>query len=131
MSIQKSMLLITSLWGEDKTFRMIPITPEAPYNEVIWDLDQQVLIVISKVKKDAFKTIQKLDDSGSPMYMKELAVNRQLKPKTERRIIETWYEYFVKETSEIKDFVNLFAINAETFDIASYLSKEATPVPTV
>jgi hypothetical protein len=50
--MNKSMMLITSAWGSKKTFKLIPISPECPYNEAIFDVDNKVLAVISKQKKE-------------------------------------------------------------------------------
>ena len=32
----KNMLLITSYWGDKDTFKMIPLTEDCPYSEVIY-----------------------------------------------------------------------------------------------
>ena len=49
--MNNSMMLITSSWGAKKTFKMIPVEKDCPYNECIYDLDSKVLAVIGKESK--------------------------------------------------------------------------------
>ena len=49
--MNKSMMLVTSSWGPRKTFKLMPITPDAIYNEGIFDPDSKVLALIGKEKK--------------------------------------------------------------------------------
>ena len=56
------MMLVTSSWGNNKTFKMIPVTPESVYNEAIFDLDSKVLALISKEKKESMHMVAKLND---------------------------------------------------------------------
>ena len=46
--MNNSMMIITSSWGQQKTFKMIPMTLECPYNEAIYDPQAGVLALISK-----------------------------------------------------------------------------------
>ncbi len=62
--MQKSMMCIHSSWNKGKTFRMIPVHVDCPYNEVIYDKDQHVLAVISKECKEAFQLVPKMTEKG-------------------------------------------------------------------
>ena len=49
--MNKTMMLVTSTWDREKTFKLIPVSPDSPYNEGIFDPENKVLAVISKEKK--------------------------------------------------------------------------------
>lgn len=116
----KSMLLTTSRWGEQPTFKMIPVALEAPFNEVIFDPEQKVLAIVGKEKKQTFHMLPKLDDKGRLMPL----TNKRVDGKDyaeERRLIETYYEYFVEDKQEIIDFIKHFALNAGSYDFVQYV----------
>lgn len=113
--LEKSMMLITSSWNNDKTFKMIPVSSNCPYVECIYDPKAKVLAVMSTVKKNLFHMVPKLDPNGDPEFRKVPAKDG-VPVKQERRTIETFQEYYVETASEIKDFINGFAINADSFD---------------
>lgn len=112
--MQKTMMLVSSTWGEHKTFKLIPVSADAPYNEVIFDVDNKVLAVISKEKKQTFHMMPKLDDTGSVIPLKNKRTGNKDYAE-ERRVLETFYEYFIEELPEITEFINLFALNADSF----------------
>lgn len=128
--MNKSMLLVTSTWGNRKTFRLIPVTPTAPYNECIYDPEVKVLAVIGKEKKDTLQMVPKLNNLGDPETMK---IGRRPGGKDfaeERKLMETYYEYYVENKEEIVDVINILALNSDTFDYDQYLSAKEAPVET-
>jgi len=127
--MNKSMMLVTGSWGNNKTFKMIPVTAECPYNEAIFDRDSKVLALIGKEKKQSMHMVAKLDDHGDVKTMK---VGRRANGKDyaeERKTLETYYEYYIENPEEIKDVVNSFAINADVFDYSQYLEQAYTEAP--
>ncbi len=48
-----SMMIISSIWGMNKTFRLLPVDEACPYVESIYDPESKVLVVISKLKKQS------------------------------------------------------------------------------
>jgi hypothetical protein len=110
-----SMLIIKSDWGGKPTFRMIPANKECPYVECIFDPESKVLAVISSTKKNIMHMMTKIDDNGDPVKRKIVApgVNPY---KEERKTIETFQEYYITDSEEIKEFVKMFAINADYFN---------------
>lgn len=122
-NIQQSMIIISSLWGNSKTFTLMPARSECPYNEAIYDPDLQTLAIISKEKKETFKVVDRLDDNGDPVPAKKPTTDRT--NKTERKLLETYYEYYIKDKEEIKAFVKMFAINAGNFNVDQYLMRQA------
>ena len=122
--MKHSMMLVTSSWGNDKTFKLLPITPECPYNECIFDVSTKVLAVIGKEKKESFHMLPRLSDEGDVQFMKIGKRNNGKDYKEERKMLQTFYEYYVEHPQEIIDFLNMFAINADSFDYTQYLEKK-------
>jgi hypothetical protein len=125
--MSKTMTLITSNWGSKKTFKLIPISNDAVYNECIYDIDTKMLAIISKEKKDSMHMVAKLSDVGDVQYLK---IGKRPNGKDfaeERKTLETYYEYYIEDVKEIEEFVNLFAINADTFDFKQYFSVVEAP----
>ncbi len=115
-----NMLLITSSWKDGKTFKMIPTTKDCPFVECIYDQQVQVLAVIGSSKKDTFHMLTKLDANGDPETRK--TPGRTGNPfKEERRSVETFQEYYIEDLNEIREFIKMFATNADKFDYESYL----------
>jgi hypothetical protein len=120
--MNKSMLLITSAWGNTKTFKLIPITKDCPYNEGIFDADNKVLAIVSKEKKESLHMLAKLNEFGDPLTLK---MGRRANGKEyaeERKNLETFYEYYVEDKTEIVNFINMFASNSDTFDFNKYFT---------
>lgn len=122
--MKHSMMLVTSSWGNDKTFKLLPITPECPYNECIFDVSTKVLAVIGKEKKESFHMLPRLSDEGDVQFMKIGKRNNGKDYKEERKLLQTFYEYYIEHPQEIIDFLNMFAVNAESFDYTQYLEKK-------
>lgn len=123
--MSKSMMLITSSWGNRKTFKMIPTSTDSVYNEAIFDLDSKVLALISKEKKESMHMVAKLNEFGDVQRLKIGKRDNGKDYSEERKTLETFYEYYIETEAEVKEFINLVAINAESFDYTQYL--EATP----
>lgn len=117
----QNMLIITSVWGDKKTFRLIPIANECPYSEGIYDPESKVLVMMSTTKKETYQMLPKLDDNGDPMP----AESKRLSGKNyreERKSFETFNEYYITEKEEIINIVDMFACNKDTFDYKKYLN---------
>lgn len=118
------MTIVSSIWNDAKTFKLIPITMDCPYVECIYDSNIGVLAVVSKNKKQSYHMLPKLDDNGDVMRMKVSKRANGKEYREERRLLESFQEYYVIEENEIVEFINTFANNAETFDYQSYFKKE-------
>jgi hypothetical protein len=122
----KQMIIVTSTWGPRKTFKLIPISTDCPYNEAIYDPESKVLGVISKERKQSLHMVPKLNDMGDVQYLKMGKKSNGKEYAEERKTLETFYEYYIEENSEIKDFINMFATNAESYDYDTYLNEPKT-----
>jgi len=121
MSQSQSMMLITSSWGEKKTFRLMPIDLNCPFTEGIYDPDGKVLVMISKDKKESFHMLAKLDEQGDPLKLKRPRANMKPFPE-ERKTLETYQEHYISETKEIEQVISMFAVNKEDYDYKSIMN---------
>jgi len=116
-----NMLLITSSWGPAKTFKLIPIDKDCPFNECIFDVQSKVLAIIGKESKESFHMIPKLTDIGDVMRLKIGKKEDGKDYAEERKALVTFYEYYITERQEIVNFISMFAANAAEFDYMQYL----------
>jgi hypothetical protein len=122
----KNMLLITSYWGNADTFKLIPIADDCPYAEVIYDPATTLLVVISKIEKENFQMVIKLDSDGNPIQAKKPKANG--KPYAEQRSrLNTLQEYYLPEKEEQEEFVKSFAVNADSFDFKRFMKDLDAP----
>jgi len=117
------MRLITSSWGPAKTFKMIPITKDCPYNECIFDVQAKVLAIISKESKESLHMLPKLTDTGDVMRLKIGKKDNGKDYAEERKTLVTFYEYYIESVDEIVDFVMTVAEN-NNFDFQQYINLE-------
>jgi hypothetical protein len=115
------MVLVTSTWSNTKTFKLIPIDNNSPFNEGIYDLNSKVLALIGKERKQSMHMIAKLTDMGDVLRLKIGKRENGKDYAEERKSLETFYEYYVEDINEVKEIVNMLAINADTFDITSFV----------
>ena len=123
-----SMMLITTLWNGSPSFKMIPVNEECPYVEAIYDPKQKVLAIISKISKEQFHMLPRLDESGNMIPAKN-PKEGQNPYKQQRVVIDTFQEYYIPSESEIKHFVDMFAVNHGTFDYEQFMNQEIAETP--
>jgi hypothetical protein len=117
---ENTMMLVQATWNDKQTFRMIPTSDTCPYVECIMDPDTKVFVIISKITKTTLHMLPKLDDNGDPMVTKVKRPNgRQV--REERAKIETFQEFYVEDMAAVHELVNLFAINAKTFNYKQFI----------
>ncbi len=122
------MLLVTAPFGDAgvKTFKLMPISTDCPFNEAIFNNDYNVLAVISKEKKASHFMVEKLNDEGLPEQNR-----KQTAYKKQRVTLDKYYEYYITEKQEIINFIEMFCFNTDTFDYLSFFKKfEAAPEAT-
>jgi hypothetical protein len=115
-----SMILINSSWQGGKTFKMIPSSADCPYVECIYDPNLKVLAIVGNIKKDVFHMVAKLNDDGDEI-MRKSPGRKGVPYKQERKLLETYQEYYLEERSDIEYFVKAVADNADSFDYQMYL----------
>ena len=121
----KSMMLFTTFWNEDVTFKLMPLSSECPFIEVIYEPNTEMLIVINKHFKQTFHNVPKLDDNGDLMMMKT-APRKNGKPfKEERRTLESYQEYYLIDRQEQIEFIQAVTVNADDFDYEKFMVKKS------
>jgi hypothetical protein len=85
-----------------------------------------VLAVITKVMKQSYHMVPKLDDNGDPIKTKNKRPNGK-EYKEERRLVDTFSEFYLLTPEEINGFIESFAVNAKTFDYKSFTTPKKDP----
>ena len=127
--IGKNMILINApdFQSMAKAFKMIPITNDCPYVECMYSAKDNVMAVITKTMKQSYHMVAKLDDNGDPIRTKNKRPNGK-EYKEERRLVDTFSEFYLMTPEEINGFIESFAVNAKTFDYKSFTQpKEEDP----
>jgi len=120
--IGQNMMLVNSAFRNAKSFTLIPVSNDSPYVEAMFDPSSGVLAVISKVMKQSYHMVPKLDDTGQPVRLKTPNQQTGKTHKEERRLVDTFSEFYLQDKDDIELFINMFAVNAEQFDYNSFLN---------
>jgi hypothetical protein len=120
---EPTMMIVQATWNDKQTFRMIPISDTCPYVECIMDPDTKVFVIISKITKTTLHMLPRLDDNGDPSPLKTVRPNGR-KVKEERKSIETFQEFYIEDNTAIDNLIELFAVNAKTFDYKKFMAVE-------
>jgi hypothetical protein len=125
----QNMLLFNTFHGQMDTFKLMPITNECPFAEVLYHKETDLLVVISKHQQEKFEMIPRLDDNGDYMMVKSPRKNG--KPwKEERRHLKLPHEYYIADRKEQEDFIKAWAINSDSFDYLKHLDEKKNEIIT-
>ena len=126
--IGKNMILIHApdFQSMAKAFKMIPITNDCPYVECMYSAKDNVMAVITKTMKQSYHMVARLDDNGDPIKAKNKRPNGK-EYKEERRLVDTFSEFYLLTPEEINGFIESFAVNAKTFDYKSLTTPKKDP----
>ena len=114
--IGQNMMLVNSSFRNAKSFTLIPVSADSPYVEAMFDPQSSILAVISKVMKQSYHMVPKLNDDGEPARLKSPNQQTGKTVKEERRLVDTFSEFYLSDKKDIETFIHMFAINAENFD---------------
>jgi len=109
MSLGKNMMLINSAFKNVKSFSLVPASMDCPYVEAMYDPTSGILAVISKNVKQSLHMVPVLDNNGNP-----------IKGRMKRIQIETFSEFYIQDKNDISNFIQVFAINSESFDYSDF-----------
>lgn len=115
------MIIKSSLMGQPN-FSLIPVSIDCPFVEAIFDPGSKNLVVFNKCVQSKFRMLPKVDENGDTMTPKKLRPNKE-RIMEERKQMESFTEHYIAELSDVKAFVNFFAINPEVLDIEPFLKK--------
>jgi len=124
MSIGKNMMLVNSSFRGAKSFNLIPVSKDAPYIEAMFDPSSGILACIGVNSKQSFHMVPRLDDKGQPIRLKVPNKTTGKTVKEQRVSQQTYSEYYIGEKNDIDNFINIFAINADTFDYKQFTDVE-------
>ena len=122
--MEKSMMLYTTATNGAKTFGLIPLNGDCPFNEAIYMPNLEALDVLGNKNRDTFTMLERLDENGNPSGQSGKGGD-PAKPKMHRVQISSPWEYFIHEREEIKDFVKRMAVNADSFDYQQFIKTES------
>ncbi len=118
--IGQNMMLVNSTFRNAKSFTLIPVSLDSPYTEAMFDPASGILAVISKVMKQSYHMVPKLDDDGQPIRLKKPNPQTGKTHKEERRLVDTFSEFYLSDRADIETFIHMFAINAEHFKVDEF-----------
>lgn len=125
MSIEnqpKSMMIVSQDYMDKPTFGLIPVSQDCPFVEAVFLPNTQQLAIMSKTTKETFHFFARLDDNGDPIPAKRRVESRN-PYKEERKLINTFYEYYLKDEADIRRFIELFAMNADSNLVDMFFKK--------
>ena len=115
------MMLISTFFGNSETFKMMPVTLDAPFTEVIYDPNTNMLVVITSKSKQMLQMVPKLDDNGN--HVKATKPRDNNKGYKEKQVtLELLQEFYIIKRDEQSAFIKACAINPE-FDFESYFAE--------
>ena len=118
--IGQNMMLVNSTFRNAKSFTLIPVSMDSPYTEAMFDPASGILAVISKVMKQSYHMVPKLDDDGQPIRLKKPNPQTGKTHKEERRLVDTFSEFYLSDRADIETFIHMFAINAAHFKVDEF-----------
>jgi len=127
MSSIGKMQVIKSTWNGRETFKLIPLESTCVYNEGIFDLDNKVLALIGKERKQSMHMVPKLNEFGDLCRLKIGKRDNGKDYSEERKTVETFYEYYLENAEDIKAFLELVAVTPVNVD--QYLNASSAPQP--
>ena len=119
-SIGQNMMLVNSTFRNTKSFTLIPVSSDSPYVEAMFDPSSSILAVISKVMKQSYHMVPKLNDDGEPQRLKSPNPQTGKTVKEERRLVDTFSEFYLNDKKDIETFIHMFAVNATSFDLEEF-----------
>lgn len=120
--IGQNMMLVKSVFRNVNSFTLIPVSLDSPYTEAMFDPASGILAVISKVMKQSYHMVPKLDDNGDPQRLKTPNQQTGKTVKEERRLVDTFSEFYLNDKADIETFIHMFAVNASEFDYTQFMN---------
>lgn len=122
-------MLYTTATNGEKTFGLMPVNMDCPFNEAIYMPKLEALAVLSKSTRDTFTMMERLDENGEVSVVavkdKDKGGLKQV-TKQQRVQVSTPWEYFIHEKEEIVNFIKTHAGNADSFDYYKFMTKLET-----
>ncbi len=124
----KTMMLIKSAFGSMKSWKMIPTSNDCPYVECLFSPKEKMMVVIGKFMKQSYHMVQRMDDNGDPILVKGKPRTNGKDFREERRLVDTCSEHYVVTEEEIREMIQMFAVNPDAFDLDEFFMEESNIV---
>jgi len=105
-----------------RTFRLIPITAESPYQICHYSLESNSLLLVSKEKRTEARLIPAITETG------EYKKNKSGQQLVERRSTEDWMEFSITDPESIKEFIEHTCVNADRTNLYMPLIAKIEPI---
>ena len=122
--IEKSMMLVKSSFGPMKSFKLMPISNDCPFVECLFSPSEKIMVIITKVKKQSYHMVAKLDDNGDEISVKGKPRANKKTIKEERRMVDTFSEHYIVTEEEIRSIVDMFAVNPKSFKLDEFFETD-------
>ena len=113
-------MLMTSAFRNVKSFSLFPVSNDCPYVEAMYDPTSGILAVISKVRKQSFHMLPRLNEEGEPQRLRVPNKATGKTVKEQRVSMDTFSEFYITEKEEIFYFINIFGIKSDSFDYKKF-----------
>jgi hypothetical protein len=104
-----------------ENFVGIPLNENSPFVEIIFDPKKQILGIVSKIKKESFHWVTRVDADGMPIATKNKSLAASQPFQQQRVQLETYHEYYIRNKESIVHFIEIHMCN--DFDYKKYLTK--------
>jgi hypothetical protein len=88
-----------------------------------------MLAIIGKSSKESLHMLPKLTEQGDVQFLKLGKRGNGKDYAEERKILDTFYEYYIEDAKEIEEFINLFGANTDAFDIKPFVEMVVDTTP--
>jgi hypothetical protein len=116
-----NMIIVRSSFGGQPNFTLIPVTMDCAYVEALFEPVSKSLVIFNKCTQTKFRMIPKINESGDHVMPKKPRPDRQTYCE-ERKQMESFYEHYLVDPQDIREFVKRFAVNADNIDIEPFLT---------
>ena len=83
------------------------------------------MVIITKFMKQSYHMVQKLDDNGDPVPVKGKPRENGKQFREERRLVDTCSEQYIVTEEEIREIIDMFAVNPDAFDLDEFFLSDS------
>jgi len=108
----QTMMVYASFWNKMPSFRLVPLSADAPFNEGIYDPGTGTFALISKEANEKPHLLDRLDDKGFSIPIRNMKDEQGNSMTSKQRVvIDTFYEYYLQNQADIAALLEVVAVN--------------------
>lgn len=96
---------------DNESYSLLPLSDDAVFVDAMFYPDQGVLLLLTKLSKEKFQVVPKINSYGE-VEKDPKARNRE---KAERVRLDSNYEHYLYELSDIQWFADSYIVNSDQF----------------